>query len=210
MQPRQWCTPLLGRHRSGSRPWPMSYTSARSPPRCYRSERIRQCAAPILPPPLRGARRSVSHNLPRLTRRGFFVGAAKGLTFLMPTAEIVSPSNDFGGWSIAVADGVGIHGANGYLPRQFLAPSAHVRTDAYGGSSRGPQLPRRALTPQSVNLKKARSAAVRVPRSECRGQSAAVRPPPEPAPRQPCAKPRHRPAARAAAGCSAHGPTGAR
>src|SRR5882724_2821765 len=34
----------------------------------------------------------------------------------------------------AGADGVEIHGANGYLVQQFLAPSANTRTDAYGGS----------------------------------------------------------------------------
>src|ERR1700722_11536268 len=34
----------------------------------------------------------------------------------------------------AGADDVEIHGANGYLVQQFLAPSANTRTDAYGGS----------------------------------------------------------------------------
>jgi N-ethylmaleimide reductase len=34
----------------------------------------------------------------------------------------------------AGADGVEIHGANGYLIQQFMAPSANTRTDAYGGS----------------------------------------------------------------------------
>jgi 2,4-dienoyl-CoA reductase-like NADH-dependent reductase (Old Yellow Enzyme family) len=34
----------------------------------------------------------------------------------------------------AGADGVEVHGANGYLIQQFLAPNANVRTDAYGGS----------------------------------------------------------------------------
>lgn len=31
-------------------------------------------------------------------------------------------------------DGVEVHGANGYLINQFLAPNANIRTDAYGGS----------------------------------------------------------------------------
>lgn len=31
-------------------------------------------------------------------------------------------------------DGVELHGANGYLPNQFLAESANQRTDEYGGS----------------------------------------------------------------------------
>ena len=31
-------------------------------------------------------------------------------------------------------DGVEIHGANGYLPEQFLLPASNQRTDAYGGS----------------------------------------------------------------------------
>lgn len=34
----------------------------------------------------------------------------------------------------AGADGVEIHGANAYLVQQFFAPSANIRTDAYGGS----------------------------------------------------------------------------
>jgi 2,4-dienoyl-CoA reductase-like NADH-dependent reductase (Old Yellow Enzyme family) len=34
----------------------------------------------------------------------------------------------------AGADGVEIHGANGYLVQQFLASNANTRTGAYGGS----------------------------------------------------------------------------
>ena len=34
----------------------------------------------------------------------------------------------------AGADGIEIHGANGYIVQQFLAPSANTRTDQYGGS----------------------------------------------------------------------------
>lgn len=34
----------------------------------------------------------------------------------------------------AGADGVEIHGANGYLVQQFFAPNANMRTDEYGGS----------------------------------------------------------------------------
>jgi 2,4-dienoyl-CoA reductase-like NADH-dependent reductase (Old Yellow Enzyme family) len=34
----------------------------------------------------------------------------------------------------AGADGIEIHGANGYIVQQFFAPNANIRTDLYGGS----------------------------------------------------------------------------
>src|SRR3546814_12101367 len=34
-------------------------------------------------------------------------------------------------------DGIEIHGANGYLPGQFLNPHSNQRSDAYGGSIAG-------------------------------------------------------------------------
>ena len=40
---------------------------------------------------------------------------------------------------VAELDGVEIHGANGYLPSQFLAPNSNTRDDAWGGD-----VPRRA------------------------------------------------------------------
>jgi 2,4-dienoyl-CoA reductase-like NADH-dependent reductase (Old Yellow Enzyme family) len=56
----------------------------------------------------------------------------------MTRAEIATAIEDFG-TSAANAmeagfDGVEIHGANGYLPVQFLTPETNTRTDEYGGS----------------------------------------------------------------------------
>ena len=48
------------------------------------------------------------------------------------TAEFVQASRN----AIAAGfDGVELHGANGYLLHEFLAPSANHRTDSYGGSA---------------------------------------------------------------------------
>ncbi|MDN7878776.1 alkene reductase [Burkholderia aenigmatica] len=56
----------------------------------------------------------------------------------LTTAEVRDTVNDFRFAARraieAGADGVEIHGANAYLVQQFFAPSANLRTDAYGGS----------------------------------------------------------------------------
>ena len=56
----------------------------------------------------------------------------------LTTAEVKQTVKDFA-YSAkraveAGADGVEIHGANGYLVQQFFAPNANTRTDEYGGS----------------------------------------------------------------------------
>jgi 2,4-dienoyl-CoA reductase-like NADH-dependent reductase (Old Yellow Enzyme family) len=56
----------------------------------------------------------------------------------MTTAEIRAALEDFVTAARraieAGADGVEIHGANGYLLQEFLSPAANQRTDGYGGS----------------------------------------------------------------------------
>ena len=56
----------------------------------------------------------------------------------LTTAEVKQTVNDFAHAAKraieAGADGVEIHGANGYLIQQFIAPNANTRTDEYGGS----------------------------------------------------------------------------
>ncbi len=59
----------------------------------------------------------------------------------MTTADIRSTVDDFAAAARnairAGADGVEVHGANGYLLNQFLATSTNHRTDAYGGTIAG-------------------------------------------------------------------------
>ncbi|QBK06186.1 alkene reductase [Hylemonella gracilis] len=56
----------------------------------------------------------------------------------LTTAEVKQTVVDFAHAAVraieAGADGVEVHGANGYLVHQFLAPDANQRTDEYGGS----------------------------------------------------------------------------
>ena len=56
----------------------------------------------------------------------------------LTTAEVKQTVKDFAHAAKraieAGADGVEIHGANGYLIQQFFAPNANTRTDEYGGS----------------------------------------------------------------------------
>lgn len=56
----------------------------------------------------------------------------------LSTAEVKQTIADFARGAVraieAGADGVEIHGANGYLVHQFNAPNANHRTDEYGGS----------------------------------------------------------------------------
>ncbi|WP_421695953.1 alkene reductase [Aestuariivirga sp.] len=56
----------------------------------------------------------------------------------LTTAEVKQTVKDFAYAARraieAGADGVEIHGANGYLIQQFLAPNANTRSDEYGGS----------------------------------------------------------------------------
>ena len=56
----------------------------------------------------------------------------------LSTAEIAATIDDFRRAAAAAieagADGVEIHGANGYLVHQFLSDNANQRTDAYGGT----------------------------------------------------------------------------
>ncbi|MFF1294723.1 MULTISPECIES: alkene reductase [unclassified Streptomyces] len=56
----------------------------------------------------------------------------------LSTEEVAATVDDFRRAAAAAiaagADGVEIHGANGYLPHQFLADNTNQRTDRYGGS----------------------------------------------------------------------------
>lgn len=78
---------------------------------------------------------AVAPGVPMFTATGMqAIPAPRALT----TAEVRGTVNDF---RVAArraieagADGVEIHGANGYLVQQFFAPNANTRTDEYGGS----------------------------------------------------------------------------
>ncbi|WP_175856377.1 alkene reductase [Burkholderia anthina] len=78
---------------------------------------------------------AVAPGVPMFTATGMqAIPAPRALT----TAEVRDTVNDF---RVAArraieagADGVEIHGANGYLVQQFFAPNANTRTDEYGGS----------------------------------------------------------------------------
>ncbi|WP_175689959.1 alkene reductase [Burkholderia anthina] len=78
---------------------------------------------------------AIAPGVPMFTATGMqAIPAPRALT----TAEVRDTVNDF---RVAArraieagADGVEIHGANGYLVQQFFAPNANTRTDEYGGS----------------------------------------------------------------------------
>ncbi|GAB3711294.1 alkene reductase [Nocardiopsis oceani] len=59
----------------------------------------------------------------------------------LSTREITETVADYAAAARAAVragfDGVEIHGANGYLPHQFLADNTNLRTDAYGGGVTG-------------------------------------------------------------------------
>ncbi len=78
---------------------------------------------------------AISANQPMYTHNGMQnTPTPRALT----TAEVKQTVKDFAHAAKcaieAGADGVEIHGANGYLIQQFLASNANVRTDEYGGS----------------------------------------------------------------------------
>lgn len=84
---------------------------------------------PVAPSAVAAAGWSFTHDGPKE-----FV-APKELT----EAEILRTVEDFANAArnaiAAGFDGVELHGANGYLIHQFLAPNANIRTDAWGGSA---------------------------------------------------------------------------
>ena len=78
---------------------------------------------------------AISANAPMFTPTGMQTTVEpRALT----TAEVKQTVKDFAYAAKraveAGADGVEIHGANGYLIQQFIAPNANTRTDEYGGS----------------------------------------------------------------------------
>ncbi|MBX4145321.1 alkene reductase, partial [Ralstonia pickettii] len=78
---------------------------------------------------------AIAPGVPMFTMKGMQeIPAPRALT----TDEVRGTVNDFRFAARraieAGADGVEIHGANGYLVQQFFAPNANTRSDAYGGS----------------------------------------------------------------------------
>jgi N-ethylmaleimide reductase len=66
------------------------------------------------------------HLVPALTPRALTVAEIHGI--IADYASAAQRAVDAG------LDGVEVHGANGYLPHQFLSPGTNLRTDEYGGS----------------------------------------------------------------------------
>ena len=76
---------------------------------------------------------AIAPNAQMFTMKGMLDIPRRALTL----DEVRETVNDFRIAARAIeagADGVEIHGANGYLIQQFFAPNANTRTDAYGGS----------------------------------------------------------------------------
>jgi NADPH2 dehydrogenase len=78
---------------------------------------------------------AISANQPMFTPTGMQQTPAPRA---LSTAEVKQTVKDFAHAAKraieAGADGVEIHGANGYLIQQFFAPNVNTRTDEYGGS----------------------------------------------------------------------------
>ncbi|MEU3020482.1 alkene reductase, partial [Nocardiopsis sp. NPDC007018] len=63
--------------------------------------------------------------------------APRAMTVAEITATVAAYAEAARSALLAGFDGVEIHGANGYLPHQFLADNTNLRTDSYGGGVAG-------------------------------------------------------------------------